>query len=159
MSWPFCKNWCYTTTASTPCSTLRAQHTMWIIFSVCERSLFFKARFLKKYFYNSRIGKSSLSFYNFRMELLLNMILVSIGKPIKNSVAWYAYLKMSKLGDIPHYDGAGHIWCDFSRCKHFRSRLRKNVRWGTFLITIERVTYVCMYMWTCTHALCINMYA
>ena len=32
-----------------------------------------------------------------------------IGKPIKNLVTWCAYLKMSKLGDIPRYDGAGHI--------------------------------------------------
>ena len=87
---------------------LCAKHTMWIIFSVCERNVFFKARFLKKYFYNSRIGKSSLSFYNFRMELLTNIILVIIGKPIKNLVTWYAYLKMSKLGDIPHYNGTGY---------------------------------------------------
>ena len=29
-----------------------------------------------------------------------------------------------------------------SRCKHFRSRLRGNVHWGTFLITIEPVTIV-----------------
>ena len=89
---------------------LRAQHTMLIIlFSVCAESIF-KARFLKKYFYNSRIGKSSLSFYNFRMELLPNINFGIIGKPIKNSVTWCAYLKMSKLGDIPHYVGAGHIY-------------------------------------------------
>ena len=28
----------------------------------------------------------------------------------------------------------------FSQCKHFRSRLHGNVCWGTFLITIERIT-------------------
>ena len=43
---------------------------------------FFKVRFLEKYFYNSRIGKSSLSFYNFRMELLLNIISVSLESPL-----------------------------------------------------------------------------
>ena len=45
------------------------------------------------------------------MELL-------IGKPITNSVTWYAYLKMSKLGDIPHYDGVGHIM--------YKSKLKLN---------------------------------
>ena len=33
-----------------------------------------------------------------------------IVKPIKHLVTWYAYLKMSNLGDIPYYDGAGHIF-------------------------------------------------
>ena len=68
---------------------------MWNIFSVCERSRFFKARLLEKYFYN-RITPE----HNFGI----------IGKLIKNSVTWCAYLKMSKLGDIPHYVGAGHIF-------------------------------------------------
>ena len=39
-------------------------------------------RFLEKYFYNSRSGKSCLSFYNFGMELLTNISLVSL----KNSL-------------------------------------------------------------------------
>ena len=35
----------------------------------------------------------------------------------------------------------------FSRCKHFRSRLRVNLRWGTFLITIKQVTYFEIYIY------------
>ena len=54
-----------------------------LFYSVCERSRFFKARFLKKYFYNSRIGKSSLLFYNFGMKLLPNIILVLLESPLK----------------------------------------------------------------------------
>ena len=99
MSWPFCKNWCYTTTASTTHST----HDVNYFFSVWAET-FFKACFLKKDLYNSRIGISRL--YRF---IIRNGITPEHNFGIiKNSVTWCAYLKMSKLGDIPHYDGAGH---------------------------------------------------
>ena len=91
-------------TASTPHST----HDVNYFFSVWAESFFSKPVFSKSNFYNSRIGKSSLSFYNFGIELLPNIFFVSLESPLKNSVTWYAYLKM--LVDIPHYDGAGHIF-------------------------------------------------
>ena len=81
-------------------------HDVNYFFSVCAESIF-KACFLEKYFYNSRIGKSSLSFYNFGMELLPNIMLVWLESPYKK---------------------IGNLVC-----------ISQN--WGTFLITMERVTY------------------
>ena len=83
---------------------------MWIIFSVWAESFFFKVCFLEKYMYlyNNHSSKSSwlfiISEWNYEHEHNFGII----GKPIKNAVIWYAYLKMSNLGDIPHYNGADH---------------------------------------------------
>ena len=38
-----------------------------------------------------------------------NWMFAIIRKPIKFSLSWYPYLKLWNLGDIPHFDEAGHI--------------------------------------------------
>ena len=49
---------------------------------------------------------------------------------MKCPLTWCAYLKMSNLGDIPDFAGAGHIMCSKSVKERLYLTLRPHLEYG-----------------------------